>query len=150
MTAHSSLSCSITTSELLQVVKQALQTAHSHLQRKPQYPQTKADTTSANYASFILIRGSKSNYNGWTNYYLPRKHWKFPRSWIKMKSAATFNTVGLANSACGRFTAVSTSASGDCPLLVMTDSFVLWTRLSATSRSKKSPTFADDQILSAG
>lgn len=131
-------------------VKQALQTVHPCLQRKQQYPQTKVDTSSATYASLILIRGSESNYNGWTNSYLPRMHWKFPRSCIKMKSATTFNTVGLANSVCGCFTAVSTSASGDGPPLVMMDSFVLWTRLSATPRSQKSPTFTENQTLSVG
>lgn len=49
-------------------------------------------------ASFILIRGSRSNHNGWTNYYSPRMHWKSPRSGVKMRSARIFNKVGLAQS----------------------------------------------------
>lgn len=63
---------------------------------------------------FIWVRGGKSNYNGWTNYFPPRVHWKFPRSWTKMKSAIFFNNVVLANSVCGCFTAASPSAPGDC------------------------------------
>lgn len=41
---------------LASYVKQALRTTHPHLQRKQQHPQTKADNTRANVASFILIR----------------------------------------------------------------------------------------------
>lgn len=96
-------------------------------------PRDQSGAKSVSYAFFILIRGSKSNFNGWTNSYPPRMHWKSPRSRIKIKSAAAFNHAASANSVCGCLTAVCAHI---CSSLLMSGGFVLRTWRSATSEAK--------------